>query len=118
MYSQTQDSSNRCIEIRIPADEQIPVQSGDVVGFYYNRRNNDEGGMQLDEGREDVTIFYRERSNIPAPSPNSCMFIAGPNNIDTTTSAAPVITVVVGKLLIQNEHQQLYTLNIEERQSS
>ena len=110
-YSQTggpnfpPDDIDRCILIDIPSDDQIPVQPGDVVGFYFDLLRNDGGSVQLDG--EDITAFYRERANIPAPSPSSCMFIAGSNNIDSTTTAAPVITVVVGKLLIQNVHQQV-----------
>ena len=110
-YSQTggpnfpPDDINRCILIDIPSDDQIPVQPGDVVGFYSNYLgDNADDGVQLNESREDVTVFYRERANIPAPIPSSCMLIAGSNNIDSTTTAAPVITVVVGKLLIQNVH--------------
>ena len=98
---------DRCILIDIPSDDQIPVQPGDVVGFYYDHRNgNGDGGVQLDTARTDVTAFYRERANIPAPTPSSCMLIAGPNNIDSTTTAAPVITVVVGRLINANEHEQ------------
>ena len=110
-YSQTggpnfpPDDINRCILIDIPLNDQIPVQPGDVVGFYSDYLgDNADGGVQLNESREDVTVFYRERSSIPAPIPSSCMLIAGPNNIDTITAAAPVITAVVGKLLIQNVH--------------
>ena len=111
-YSQTggpnfpPDDINRCILIDIPSDDQIPVQPGDVVGFYYDLMRNDDGGVQLDTARTDVTVFYRERTNIPAPNPSSCMFITGPNNIDSTTTAAPVITVVVGRLINANEHEQ------------
>ena len=119
-YSQTggpnfpPDDIDRCILIDIPPDGQIPVQPGDVVGFYSDLLRNDDGGVQLNESREDVTVFYRERASIPAPNPSSCMFIAGPNNIDTTTRAAPVITVVVGKLLLlmQNIHQQIPTAQL------
>ena len=112
-YSQTgrpnfpPDDINRCILIDIPLNDQIPVHPGDVVGFYSNHvRDNDDDGVQLNVFRPDVTAFYRERTSIPAPTPSSCSLIAGPGNIDSTTTAAPVITVVVGKLLIQNVHQQ------------
>ena len=106
MYSQIgipnfpPDNIDRCIVIDIPPDDQIPVQPGDVVGFYSDNRirEDDCDGVQVDESRTDVTAFYRERISIPAPSPSSCMLIAGINGIDTTTMAAPVITVVVGKL--------------------
>ena len=117
-YSQTggpnfpPDNINRCILIDIPSDDQIPVQPGDVVGFYYDYRNtNGIGGVQLDTARTDITAFYRERASIPAPILSSCMLIAGLNNIDSTTTAAPVITVVIGKLLLlmQNIHQQIPT---------
>ena len=105
-YSQTgrpnfpPDDINHCILIDIPSDDQIPVQPGDVVGFYYDLLRNDDGGVQLNVFRPDVIAFYRERASIPAPNPSSCMLIAGPGNIDSTTTAAPVITVVVGKLLL------------------
>ena len=110
MYSQTQgpnfppDNINRCILLDIPPENQIPVQPGDVVGFYSNFIRSGDGGVQVDENREDVTAFYRERISIPPPSPSSCMLIAGNNGIDTTTMAAPVITVVVGKLLLFLQH--------------
>ena len=119
-YSQTggpnspPDNIDFCILIDIPSDDQIPVQPGDVVGFYYDLLRNDGGGVQLDEDREDVTVFYRERASIPAPTISSCMLIAGLNNIDITTTAAPVITVVVGKLLLlmPNIHQQIPTAQL------
>ena len=92
---------DHCIVIDIPPDDQIPVQPGDIVGFYSDYiRDDADGGVQLDESRTDVTVFYRERASIPSPNPSSCMLIAGSTYIDTITTAAPVITVVVGKLLV------------------
>ena len=110
-YSQTGGPDNRCILIDIPSVDQIPVQPGDVVGFYSDRLRNDNGDVQLDASREDVTVFYRERASIPAPIPSSCMFIAGPLNIDSTTTAAPVITVVVGRLINANEHERSFSIH-------
>ena len=106
MYSQIGAPSpdDRCIVIDIPPDDQIPVQPNDVVGFYSDLLRNGDGGVQVDESRTDVTAFYRERASIPPPSPSSCSLIAGPNNIDTSTVAAPRITVVVGELLLFIPH--------------
>ena len=106
MYSQTGGPNSppanidRCIVIDIPPENQIPVQPDDVVGFYYDLLRNDDGGVQLDRNRTDVTAFYQERSSITPSGPSSCSLIAGPNNIDTSTFAAPIITVVVGELLL------------------
>ena len=76
------DDIDHCILIDIPSDDQIPVQPGDVVGFYYDLLRNNDGSIQLNVLRPDITAFYRERASIPAPSPSSCMLIAGPNNIE------------------------------------
>ena len=106
MYSQTGGPNSppanidRCIVIDIPEDDQIPVRPDDVVGFYSDFLRNDDGGVQLDTNREDVTVFYQERVNIPPTNPSSCSLIAGANNIAATTTAAPIITVVVGELLL------------------
>ena len=109
MYSQIGAPIARCIVIDIPSDVQIPVQPGDVVGFYSDNVNReDDGGVQLDISRTDVTVFYRERANIPPTNPSSCSLIAGPNDIGTSTTAAPVITVVVGKLLLSLVHHCTY----------
>ena len=96
---------DHCIVIDIPSDNQIPVQPGDVVGYYSDAVSDsrDNDGVQLDTNREDVTVFYQERASITPSGPSSCSLIAGNNNIaDFTdfTTAAPIITVVVGK------HQQ------------
>ena len=116
MYSQIRgpnfspDETEHCIVIDIPTDDQIPVQPGDVVGFYSDYLDdNDDDGVQLDESMTDVTAYYRERSKIDPPTLSSCMLIAGPNNIDSTTTAAPVITVVVGKLLM-HQHVPFCTI--------
>ena len=115
MYSQAggpnfpEGDPDHCIVFDIPLESQIPVQPNDVVGFYSNslRTNRNNDGVQLINGMPDVVAFFRERANIPSPSISSCSFIAGANNVDTSTTAAPVITVVVGKLLVQNVHQQV-----------
>ena len=116
MYSQIRgpnfspDETEHCIVIDIPTDDQIPVQPGDVVGFYSDYLDdNDDDGVQLDESMTDVTAYYRERSKIDPPTLSSCMLIAGPNNIDSTITAAPVITVVVGKLLM-HQHVPFCTI--------
>ena len=109
MYSTTEgpnfppDNINRCILINIPLVNQIPVQPGDVVGFYSDRVRNGDGGVQVDTNRGDVTAFYQERTNIAPSGPSSCSLIAGNNNIADFTTAAPVITVVVGKLLMHHQ---------------
>ena len=107
MYSQIgrpnfpPEDPDHCIVINIPPDDQIPVQPGDVVGFYSDFLLDDrDDGVQLDTNREDVTVFYQERASITPSGPSSCSLIAGANNIATTTTAAPIITVVVGELLL------------------
>ena len=111
VYSQTgfpdspPDNIDHCIVFNIPPEGQIPVQPGDVVGFYSDYVNGDDNnGVQLDKSRTDVTVFYQERTSITPFGPSSCSLIAGPNNIDITTMAAPIITVVVGKLLLFIPH--------------
>ena len=111
MYSQIgrpnfpPEDPGHCIVINIPPDDQIPVQPGDAVGFYSDFLLDDgDDGVQLDINRGDVTAFYKERASISPSGPSSCSLIAGANNIDATTTAAPIITVVVGKLLLFIPH--------------
>ena len=91
-----------CIVYDVPVEEQVLVQPGDVVGFFSDNvnRDDDEDGVQVVESRQDVVVHYRERNTIPATDPESCMFAVGPNQIDSSTVAAPVITAVVGELIL------------------
>ena len=92
--------NNRCIVFNVSVVDQFIVQPGDVVGFFSDNteRNDNDNGVQVDRSRTDVTAFYRLRNTIPTMDQGSCLFAIGPNQIDTSTMAAPVITAVVGKL--------------------
>ena len=89
-----------CIMYDVPVEEQVLVQPGDVVGFFSDIVNRDDNnGVQVVESRDDVVVHYRERDTIPATDPESCMFVVGSGQIDSSTVAAPVITAIVGELI-------------------
>ena len=52
------------------------------------------------ERRQDVVVHYRIRDEIPATDPESCRFVIGTNHIESVTVAAPVVTAIVGELLL------------------
>ena len=54
---------HRCVVLTVEEDEQIEVQSGDVVGYYVDS-NKDDNGIQWIEGYkddddDDVRVYYK-----------------------------------------------------------
>ena len=108
------DSSNplhRCVVLSVPEDQQIEVQSGDVVGYYVDRFKDDKdettGGIQWIEDDPNVVVHYRDnlqRENIKSHyavggvNPTSCGFPMSDDSINsysltTYISAAPIISL-------------------------
>ena len=110
----TGDPLGRCVELPVAEDQQIEVQSGDVVGYYvdYFRQGEDEdgrGGIQWLEDHNNVIVYYKDdiprgerKSNyaIGGLSPTECGFtISGDSNsysLSNTISAAPIISLTIG----------------------
>ena len=102
---ENRQSNDRCIVYDVPVEEQVLVQPGDVVGFFSDvvNRTDNRDGVQVIESRQDVVVHYRVHATIPATDPESCVFVvgSGPDQIDSSTTLGPVITAVVGELIIK-----------------
>ena len=105
-----------CVVLTVEEDEQIEVQSGDVVGYYVDHfragdNDRDDNGIQWIEGYNDVVVYYEDdlpRESIKSHygigvNPTECDFEL-PANEDTnsysiswSTSAAPIISFSIGK---------------------
>ena len=101
---------DNCVVLEVEEDEQIEVQSGDVVGYYVDS-NNVDNGIQWIEGYDDVVVYYEDdlpRESIKSHygvgvNPTECDFVL-PANVDTTSyfislsnRAAPIISISIGK---------------------
>ena len=106
---------DRCVVLTVEEDEQIEVQSGDVVGYYVDHFKDDsddtDNGIQWIEGYDDVVVYYEDdlpRESIKSHygvgvNPTECDFEL-PANEDTNSyfislsnRAAPIISVSIGK---------------------
>ncbi|CAI8039727.1 hypothetical protein GBAR_LOCUS22138, partial [Geodia barretti] len=104
------DPLHRCVVLSVTEDQQIEVQSGDVVGYYVdhfrNGDDNDDGGIQWLENHNNVVVHYKDdlpREAIKShyalggPNPTECGFpISGDSNSYSLTdsfSAAPIISL-------------------------
>ena len=110
------DPLHRCVVLPVTEDQQIEVQSGDVVGYYVDRENgnqNDKAGIQWIEGGNDVVVHYRDdlprediRSHyaLGGPNPTECGFPVSGNSasysLDTSASAAPIISLSIGMFVL------------------
>ena len=112
----------RCVELSVTEDQQIEVQSGDVVGYYVdyfrNGEDSDDGGIQWILGHNNVVVYYKQETeddNLPreaikshyalgGPNPTSCGFpISGDSNSYSLTesfSAAPIISLSFGTFVL------------------
>ena len=103
----------RCVVLSVTEDQQIQVQSGDVVGYYVDRDNDDQtdnnAGIQWIEGGNNVVVYYKDdfpRGDIKphyalgGPNPTECGFpVSGDSNsysLSESYSAAPIISLSVG----------------------
>ena len=112
---------DRCVVLSLTEDQQIEVQSGDVVGYYVDHfrlndgelEDRDDGGIQWIEGGSDVVVYYRDdlpRENIRSHyalgglNPTECGFPISGNSasyyLDTSTSAAPIISLSIGMFVL------------------
>ena len=108
---------DHCVVLSVPENQQIEVQSGDVVGYYVDffrsgvDREND-GGIQWIEGGNDVVVYYRQETDndelprqdikshyaLVGVNPTSCGFPMSNDSINSyslTTSifASPIISL-------------------------
>ena len=91
---------DHCVALTdIRPEDQIQVQPGDVVGFFaiqYRDGEQRDGGVQLNTAIDTVTVWNTVGLNIA--DPDTCPYqIGGDGNLASSSSAAPVITVQVGK---------------------
>ena len=105
------DPLRRCVVLSVTEDQQIEVQSGDVVGYYVDHGNdnqNDKAGIQWIEGGSDVVVHYRDglprediRSHyaLGGRNPTECGFPISGNSVsyslDTSMFATPIISLTV-----------------------
>ena len=111
------DPLRRCVVLPVTEDQQIEVQSGDVVGYYVDRdndnQNNNNAGIQWIEGGNDVVVHYRDdlpREDIMSHyflgglNPTDCGFPISGNSasysLDTSASAAPIISLSIGMFVL------------------
>ena len=80
----------------------IAVQPGDVVG-YYTLAGNGNGGIQLDRSNSDDIVWYHKQNvsncasdNCPNPGTQPEVMLI------SSTNAAPVLSVSIGKWVMQN----------------
>ena len=112
---------DNCVVLTVEEDEQIEVQSGDVVGYYVDSPNRNDNGIQWIEGYDDVKVYYED--NLPRESikshygvsvnPTECDFVL-PANDDTTSyyislsnRAAPIISISIGKTRVLSMNYKL-----------
>ena len=115
------DPLNNCVVLTVEEDEQIEVQSGDVVGYYVDSNRNDNGIQWIEEDN-DVVVYYEDdlpRESIKSHygvgiNPTVCDFVL-PANEDTTSyyislshRAAPIISVSIGKTIDNTSELQAF----------
>ena len=107
---------HRCVVLPVTEEEQIEVQSGDVVGYYVDHDNdiqNDNAGIQWIEGGSDVVVHYRDdlpREDIRSHyalgglNPTVCGFpISGSSasySLSTLMFATPIISLSIGLFVL------------------
>ena len=107
------DPLHRCVVLPVTEEEQIEVQSGDVVGYYVDRdndnQNDNNAGIQWIEGGSDVVVYYRDglpREDIRSHyalgglNPTECGFPISGNSVSyslsTSMFATPIISLSIG----------------------
>ena len=100
---------NQVAEVTPLPREQIEFQPGDVLGFNLENTDGDDGGVVLlmdsseqgDSGYETEEVWYADFSN-PVIA-GECQLVVGSQPgrmLNTMTSAAPVISVAYGKIIL------------------
>ena len=119
---------HRCVVLTVEEDEQIEVQSGDVVGYYVDHFRAGDNGIQWIEEDDDVdyiddvVVYYEDdlpRESIKSHygigvNPTECDFVL-PANADTTSyaisqsmMAAPIISFSIGKTIDNTSELQAF----------
>ena len=106
---------DHCVVLTVEEDEQIEVQSGDVVGYYVDSNKVDNGIQWIegykDDDDDDVRVYYKDdlpRESIKSHygigvNPTECAFVLPANDdtnsysISLSNRAAPIISVSIGK---------------------
>ena len=103
---------DNCIVVTVDENEQIEVQSGDVVGYYVDHfsvnRDDTDNGIQWIEEDGDVVVYYEDdlpRESIKSHygvgiNPTECDFVSNDTpsySISQSTMAAPIISFSIGK---------------------
>ena len=103
--------------LSVTEDQQIEVQSGDVVGYYVDHfRDGDDrndNGVQWIEGGNDVVVHYRDdlpregiRSHyaVGGLNPTECGFPISGNSASfsliTSMFATPIISLSIGMFVL------------------
>ena len=82
------------INVTTPLNERITVQPGDVVGFNFrSKRDNDDGILSRDP-YHDESVWFRLTDDESETGQTAC-----PADRFSSTNLAPVITATVGKAL-------------------
>ena len=108
------DPLHRCVVLPVTEDQQIEVQSGDVVGYYVDHdndnKNDNDAGIQWIEGGSDVVVYYRD--NLPREdimshyalgglNPTECGFpVSALYSLSSAISAAPIISLSIGMFML------------------
>ena len=87
---------NAQFKISLHEPDQIQVEPGDVVGFYANHLNTQNGGgVEYDKTVTGVTVWYSGGG----VDPTGCGIKTGESGqLDSSILGAPVISAVVGEL--------------------
>ena len=98
---------DHCVVLTVRENEQIDFQPGDVVGYYVDNLNRNDGGIQwIDDN--DVVVHYKDglsREDIKSqyalngPNPTECGFPVSDNNsytLSDSSTSAPIISFSLG----------------------
>ena len=94
---------DRCVVLSVPEDQQIEVQSGDVVGYYVDHLNRNGGIQWIEDDPNMVVVHYRDdlpREDIKSQyalggvNPTNCGFPTSDDySLSESDSAAPIINI-------------------------
>ena len=102
-FTQVPLSGNTAVVTPTPSIHGIvQFRPGDVLGFYVEQARDENGGVVLlnDASYTDIVVWHASIDVAAASSQTgNCPYSVGPNRVlDTSTTAAPVISVSLCKL--------------------